>query len=839
MKKILSILLALTMLLAAMPAALAAVYPELTAPETVKVGDTVTVKATLDQPIEDNVGFEYWLYYDASVYQLKSSTPGEVFPKVELSNPMSSDGRNYYKISGSTDDSLPVTLPAGTLYTFEFEAIKDGAASFSMSKETVMNGSYEEDSSETAAVPADKAATATVTVQPKDAVAVETVTVSPETATMEVGEEMTLTAAVAPDNADDQTVEWKSSNDAVATVDENGKVTAIAAGEATITATAGGKSGSCVVTVNKPAVSVQGWYASIGENAEVKQGETVVVKPYINNSEDAAAQYSAFQFEVQYDAAKLKYTGYTGTDAKGEYSVKDDNGTLTIKGIGSAKTVSESAAPIELSFQAIASGDAVVTLNRAWRGTSAEATSENIAKITVAEERSSITVRIPEDLTVSFNEKVTVDGVENNIFTVASGSDLTFTVKKNADETVTVEVGGAVLEPNEDGSYTIKNITESQNVEITRVGKTYNVTMTGDGAGDAKYEKTATAGTQYDFTVTEDSSYTYSYEATVNGKTVDVHGGNGSYYIAAEDVTGDITITIGKTKKGGGTTETYKYTLYIDGVQQSQADVTSGSAYTASGVDTDKYAIVSATMNGVDVKDRLTLNKNSKTATFPAATGDLVLKLGTIYSVTLPDGVTGADKANYGSDYTFTVPAGSTLDEVTVGGKVVTPTDNGDGSYTIPGDKITGDIVVKTKAGDDVTVYVNEYVKLDGKSIMLVTAKSDKLAEGRIFAYDGANMFYSEKYKAYAYLVITDAGLSVDEAKTHITEIEAVSESIVYEGNDVNMSGNADLNDAQLVYDMYNVMYDSFESVSMMKFLRADVNGDAVVDVLDVRKILG
>lgn len=76
-------------------------------------------------------------------------------------------------------------------------------------------------------------------------------------------------------------------------------------------------------------------------------------------------------------------------------------------------------------------------------------------------------------------------------------------------------------------------------------------------------------------------------------------------------------------------------------------------------------------------------------------------------------------------------------------------------------------------------------------------------------------MFYSEKYKAYAYLVITDAGLSEDEAKTHITEIEAVSESIVYDGGDVNMSGNADLNDAQLVYDMYNAMYDSFESVSM------------------------
>ena len=84
----------------------------------------------------------------------------------------------------------------------------------------------------------------------KKIVLVESVTLDKTELALTVGgDDVTLKATVLPEDATDKTVTWTSSKTAVATVDATGKVTAVAVGEATITATAGDKTATCKVTV--------------------------------------------------------------------------------------------------------------------------------------------------------------------------------------------------------------------------------------------------------------------------------------------------------------------------------------------------------------------------------------------------------------------------------------------------------------------------------------------------------------------------------------------------------------------------------------------------------------
>ena len=81
-----------------------------------------------------------------------------------------------------------------------------------------------------------------------DNIEITGITLNKSTVTITEGETETLVATIIPSNATDKTITWKTSNSAVATV-SNGVVTAVKAGTATITATAGGYSATCVVTV--------------------------------------------------------------------------------------------------------------------------------------------------------------------------------------------------------------------------------------------------------------------------------------------------------------------------------------------------------------------------------------------------------------------------------------------------------------------------------------------------------------------------------------------------------------------------------------------------------------
>ena len=90
-----------------------------------------------------------------------------------------------------------------------------------------------------------------LTIDPKPTVTVTGVKLDQTKLPLYTGESKTLTATVAPDNATNKTVTWSSNNEAVATVDQNGTVTAKSAGTAiiTVTTTDGEKTATCTVTV--------------------------------------------------------------------------------------------------------------------------------------------------------------------------------------------------------------------------------------------------------------------------------------------------------------------------------------------------------------------------------------------------------------------------------------------------------------------------------------------------------------------------------------------------------------------------------------------------------------
>lgn len=105
------------------------------------------------------------------------------------------------------------------------------------------------------------------------------ITLNKDTTSIYVGGNETLTATITPATAAGQAIDWSSDTASVATV-ENGKVTAVAEGTATITASAGGKTATCVVTVNPAPIQVKEITLT---SATVNVGKTVkltaTVKP--------------------------------------------------------------------------------------------------------------------------------------------------------------------------------------------------------------------------------------------------------------------------------------------------------------------------------------------------------------------------------------------------------------------------------------------------------------------------------------------------------------------------------------------------------------------------------
>ena len=368
---------------------------------------------------------------------------------------------------------------------------------------------------------------------------------------------------------------------------------------------------------------------------------------------------------------------------------------------------------------------------------------------------------------------------------VTENGDYTFTADPgyNYDFSATVNDEYIDVIDNDDGSYTIKNVTGELVISAnsTPTVKTYAVTVKGDGSGDVSALTSATHGQNYTFTVTQAANYDYAVAVTVNCLpvtcTVSSSGSRYTYTISAASVTGPVVITVKKTLPSGTTMITFNGNGASDEWQKGVSRVISN------GSDFDFYT---------DQHD--------------------------------------------GFDYSISAAGQSGIIPVSETGK----TGEIGVKYTIPGQYITGGIITITitKAQHfDWNVIVSPYVDTDGSTIWLITASPDpKPEETKSLYYGGKPMLWSEKYEAYAWLLV-DKGTAADIAATAKSAISVKGNSTVSVsyGGDVNGTGRIDINDAQYIYDLYNAKHSALD---MEKFLRCDVNGNREVSVDDVQAVV-
>ena len=430
---------------------------------------------------------------------------------------------------------------------------------------------------------------------------------------------------------------------------------------------------------------------------------------------------------------------------------------------------------IMLNFTVKAAGEATVKLVKAQMDVRANAAKDAQTASVPAGQSNTVTI-----LCGGF-PVVLPDCATGDAYVTANG-DYTFTADPgyNYDFSATVDNEKVDIINNRDGSYTIKNVTGELVIKAnsTPTVKTYEVTVEGDGSGDVSALTPATHGQEYTFTVTQAANYDYAVAVTVNGQpvtcTVSSSGSRYTYTISAASVTGPVVITVKKAPQSGTT----QIVLTGSGAADVWGDVTS-------------YTV-----------------KSGEAFTF---------------------GINPQD----GFDYTITVMAGE---------KTLTLQRNENAStYTIPGDYIKGGIIMVsiTKTAQlAMTVNAAEYVKLiNGNAVWLITAVPEtKLPATKSLYYGDTAMFWSEKYEAYAWLLV-DKGTAADIAATAKSAISVKGNSTVSVsyGGDVNGTGHIDINDAQYVYDLYNAKHSALD---MEKFLRCDVNGNREVNVEDVRMVV-
>lgn len=545
-----------------------------------------------------------------------------------------------------------------------------------------------------------------------------------------------------------------------------------------------------------PIPTATGYTVSMGADQQVAAGQQVRIPVTVASGEKGITGFNAYDMTFTYDPAAL--TLNTKTGAAANLTVEDNNGTVRVRRYGDAVPLGEALA---LEFTAKATATSAVTLTNAKFDLDANSINFDAPEATISD---ADTVVNANNFTVTLPDAFTSD--ETRL--VPNGGSFTFKpVDSHYTYTFTVKMGDTVKEGltfGADDTYTIENI--SGNVEVTCTGKTpkqYDVTYKIDEDVEQDVTKGPEAVTylnDYSFTVTPRAGYSYRVIYNVDNGDPFVHT---VIAVPTANDDGTLTYTIpGKEIVGG-------VKIWIDPNTESGIPV----VFTGNGV--EDAASGNASSMGKNMPYYFTLNQREScdytvTAYYqPLSTPTASKRPATVRS--LGNGKYVVEAVNY-NDYLY-------------------------------GYARSWNLVVKVEkvshSAEEVTV--SKYLELNDKTMMLVTVKGTPEG-GSAFTYDGNTMYKVEGYGTdrYAWLVIVDKGqtLTQEEAAAKVAISAADNVVTITPSFDVNMTGKVDVNDAQLVYDMYNGTYSDFTKVSVEKFLRADVNATKVVDHTDAVAIV-
>lgn len=551
--------------------------------------------------------------------------------------------------------------------------------------------------------------------------------------------------------------------------------------------------GGSIITVPK---TETGYSVSMGADQQLVSGQRVRIPVTVASSEKNITGFNAYDMTFTYDPTALTLNTKTGDAAN--LTVEDNNGTVRVRRYGAPLALGEALA---LDFTAKATATSTVKLTNAKFDLDANSINFDAPDAAISD---ADTVVNANNFTVTLPDAFTSD--ETRL--VPNGGSFTFKpVDSHYTYTFTVKMGDSVTEGLTFGAndtYTIENI--SGNVEVTCTGKTpkqYDVKYKIDEDVEqdvTKGPETVTYLNDYSFVVTPRAGYSYRVIYSVDNGDPFVHT---VIAVPTANDDGTLTYTIpGKEIVGG-------VKIWISANTESGIPV----VFTGNGV--EDAASGNASSMGKNMPYYFTLNQREScdytvTAYYqPLATPTASKRPATVRS--LGNGKYVVEAVNY-NDYLY-------------------------------GYAHSWNLVVKVEkvshSAEEVTV--SKYLELNDKTMMLVTVKGTPEG-GSAFTYDGNTMYKVEGYGTdrYAWLVIVDKGqtLTQEEAAAKVAISAADNVVTITLGFDVNMTGKVDVNDAQLVYDMYNGTYSDFTKVSVEKFLRADVNATKVVDHTDAVAIV-